>query len=58
MPTKPMDEKKGKKRCHCRIRGVVRLVKIKSGINYAVDPYDYGKWLRRFRFCPLCGKKL
>ncbi len=51
-----MTEPKGK--CKCNIRGVVKLFKIKNGLFYSIHPEYYVKWWRKFKFCPLCGKKL
>lgn len=47
-----------KKQCKCNIRGIAQLYTDKKGLYYKTDPRDYGRSLRRFRFCPLCGKKL
>jgi len=46
------------KKCKCKIRGVVELYEIKDGIFYSLYFEHYAKWLRRFKYCPLCGKKL
>lgn len=47
-----------RKNCTCRIRGIVELYVIKSGQYHVCDPYDCGKYLRKFKYCPLCGKKI
>ena len=47
-----------KKKCNCKIRGVVELYEIKNGMFYSLFSEHYVKWLRKFKFCPLCGRKI
>lgn len=55
-PTKEPREKKRK--CKCRIRGIVEIFALKGDIHYCVDSRECGRYLRRFKFCPLCGRRL
>ncbi len=45
-----------KKRCQCKIRGVFTLWKDIKGVGYMIHPRDWYRYLRRFRFCPICGR--
>ena len=58
MPPKPMDEKKGKRKCACNIRGIVEIWRIKNNVCYSLAHPTAYPVLRAFKFCPLCGKKL
>lgn len=49
---------KPKTKCKCNIRGIIELYKIKKGVNYKIDPYDWTRMLKMFKFCPICGKEL
>ena len=53
-------KKMRKKSCKCKIRGIVEMAEIKQGHigQYLIHPDYYAKWLRKFKFCPLCGKEL
>jgi hypothetical protein len=53
-----MTNTRKKKLCKCRIRGIVDLWKIKGDMYYAIDPYERPALLRKFKYCPICGKKL
>lgn len=46
------------RKCKCNVRGVVRLYTIKDYIGYAVHPDDEARYLRKFKFCPLCGRRI
>ena len=55
---KEIGERKQKKICKCKIRGVIELYQIKNGQFYSIHPVDKPRWLRKFKFCPLCGRKI
>jgi len=43
-----------KSNCKCGIGGIVLLWKDAQ----VVHPDDYYKWVRKFNYCPICGKKI
>ena len=48
---------KKKRSCKCKIRGILKMWREdKDGIGHVIDYYDYGRYLRKFKYCPICGK--
>lgn len=51
-------DKRKKKKCTCKIRGIVELFIVENGFLLNIHPSDYTKNLRKFKYCPICGKSL
>ena len=52
-----------RKVCKCIIRGVVWLgvrkkIPDRNGTLILVHPIEHIKFLRKFKYCPICGKKI
>ena len=47
-----------KRKCVCKIRGIVELYEIKDGIYHVVHPMDYRTYFSSFKYCPLCGREI
>ena len=52
-----MTEQKRKIKCRCRIVGIYSLAVRKKYYDELIHPDDYVKNLRKFKYCPLCGKE-
>ena len=46
------------KKCECRIRGVVEMHDVRKTVYYNIHPDNFMRRLRKFKFCPICGKEL
>lgn len=58
MPKTNKTKKKVKHRkCACKITGVVALYVDKGDYFVLLDHREYERNLRKFRFCPLCGRR-
>lgn len=44
------------KSCKCNIFGIVSLVNKKNDMYYKIDPIHYNRTLKKFKYCPICGK--
>lgn len=49
---------KNRKKCECKIRGIVEMYDVRKGIYWNIHPDDIIYRLRKFKFCPICGKEL
>ena len=46
------------KECECKIRGIVEMYDVRKSIWFNVHPDNIMRRLRKFKFCPICGRKL
>jgi len=59
----PQGEKVSVRVCKCPIRGIVEVYELRwvSADDYCYhipDPYRRERFLRNFKYCPLCGRPI
>lgn len=47
-----------KSNCKCIIRGIVQIGIKKGNDVILTQSIEYPKFLRKFEYCPLCGKRI